>query len=282
MAKFSRLVRFEDPSGNIHYGEAGTEWQKELVGQVVPTYDISDAFDGEFALTGNNVEIAKVLCPVTSVPIIIGIGLNYKIHAEEAKLPIPEYPVVFTKFADTLAGPFQDIHVDAIAKELDYEGELSVVIGKDVKNLKSGEDPFDYVLGYTVGNDVSARYWQWPNMSGSQHGYAKSFDNFGPIGPVIASQTAIPKPESLKLKTWVNGELRQDCKTDDLIFGIARLIEHLSQGMTLRKGTVIMTGTPNGVAAFLQPRNWLKDGDVVKIEIEGIGAIENKMVVAAE
>ncbi|KIX06972.1 uncharacterized protein Z518_04948 [Rhinocladiella mackenziei CBS 650.93] len=276
-AKFSRLVRFEDSSGKIHFGEAGSDWQKDLVGQTVPTYNISDAFDGEYALTGD-----KVLCPLMSVPIIIGIGLNYKVHAEEANLPIPEYPVVFTKFADTLAGPFQDIHVDAIAKELDYEGELSIIIGKDVKNPRPDEDPLDYVLGYTVGNDISARYWQWPKMSGSQHGYAKSFDNFGPIGPVIASRKVIPNPESLRLKTWVNGDLRQDCKTDDLIFGIGRLIRHLSQGMTLRKGTVIMTGTPNGVAAFLQPRNWLKDGDAVKIEIEGIGTIENKMVVASE
>ena len=145
---------------------------------------------------------------------------------------------------DTLAGPFQDIHVDAIAKELDYEGELSVIIGKDVKNLKPHEDPLDYVLGYTVGNDVSARYWQWPKVSGGQHGYAKSFDNFGPIGPVIASAKAVPDPENLTLKTWVNGELRQHCRTDDLIFGIACIIRHMSQGMTLRKGTVIMTGTP--------------------------------------
>ena len=145
---------------------------------------------------------------------------------------------------DTLAGPFQDIGVDAIAKELDYEGELCVVIGKDVKNLKPEQDPRDYVLGYTVGNDVSARYWQWPKMSGSQHGYAKSFDNFAPIGPVIASTRAVSNPESLRLKTWVNGDLRQSCKTDDLIFGIVSLIRHLSQGMTLRKGTVIMTGTP--------------------------------------
>jgi len=178
------------------------------------------------------------------------------------QLPLPDYPVIFQKFADlflakghsistgtnkhsdTLAGPFQDIFVDPIAKELDYEGELSIVIGKDVKNLKDTDNPLDYVLGFTVGNDVSARYWQWPKMSGSQHGYAKSFDNFGPIGPVIASRTAVPDAEKLKLKTWVNGDLRQDASTDDMIFGIDAIVRHLSQGMTLRKGTVIMTGTP--------------------------------------
>ena len=145
---------------------------------------------------------------------------------------------------DTLAGPYQDIHADAVAKELDYEGELSIVIGRDVKNLAETENPLDYVLGFTVGNDLSARYWQWPHMSGSQHGYAKSFDNFGPIGPVIASKSAITDAEKLHLKTWVNDDLRQNCRTDDLIFGIGECIRHLSQGMTLRKGTVIMTGTP--------------------------------------
>lgn len=146
--------------------------------------------------------------------------------------------------ADTLAGPYNDIAVDVIAKELDYEGELTVIIGKDVKNLKPEDDPLEHVLGFTVGNDLSSRFWQWPQVSGSQHGYAKSFDNFGPIGPVIASRTAIPDPESLELRTWVNGEIRQDAKTDDLIFGIGAIIRHLSQCTTLRKGTVIMTGTP--------------------------------------
>ena len=134
--------------------------------------------------------------------------------------------------------------MDAIAKELDYEGELSIVMGKDAKNIPENEDPLDYVLGYAVGNDVSARYWQWPHMSGSQHGYAKSFDNFGPIGPVIASKKAIPNAEKLRLRTWVNREQRQETLTDDLIFGVAAIIRHMSQGMTLRKGTVIMTGTP--------------------------------------
>lgn len=116
-------------------------------------------------------------------------------------------------------------------------------MGKDAKNLRPDESVFDYILGYTVGNDLSARYWQWPKMSGSQHGYAKSFDNFGPIGPVIASTKQVPDPEVLRLNTWVNGESRQDFKTDDLVFGIDAIIRFLSQGMTLRKGTVIMTGT---------------------------------------
>ena len=145
---------------------------------------------------------------------------------------------------DTLAGPFEDIPIHSEARELDYEGELCVVISKDVKNLSEKDDPLDYVLGVTVGNDVSSRYWQNPQRSGAQHGPAKSFDKFAPIGPVLASIKAVGDAEALSLRTWVNGELRQDGKTDDLIFGISAIIRHLSRGTTLRKGTVIMTGTP--------------------------------------
>lgn len=118
------------------------------------------------------------------------------------------------------------------------------MIGKDVKDLGESEDPLNFVLGYTVGNDISSRYWQNAQRSGGQHGYAKSFDSFAPIGPVIASKEAVGDPENLKLKTWVNGELRQDGATDDLIFDLRAILRHLSQGMTLKKGTVIMTGTP--------------------------------------
>lgn len=143
-----------------------------------------------------------------------------------------------------MTGPYDDIPINPVAQNLDYEGELSVIIGKDIKNLPDTEDPLDYVLGYTVGNDISSRHWQNAERSGGQHGYAKSFDKFAPIGPVITSPAAIKNPERLTLKTWINGELRQDGSTDDLIFGIRSIIRHLSQGMTLKRGTVIMTGTP--------------------------------------
>lgn len=145
---------------------------------------------------------------------------------------------------DTLAGPSENIPIHPEARDLDYEGELCIVIGKDVKNLSESDDPLSYVFGFTVGNDVSSRYWQNAQRSGGQHGPAKSFDKFAPIGPVIASVKAVRDAEALRLRTWVNGELRQDGRTDDLIFGIGAIIRHLSRGMTLRKGTVIMTGTP--------------------------------------
>lgn len=145
---------------------------------------------------------------------------------------------------DSLAGPYEDIPISPAAEWLDYECELGVVLGRDVKDLPESEDPSEYILGYTVGNDVSARYWQTPERSVGQHGYAKSFDKFAPLGPVITSTKAIGDPRKLRLRTWVNGQLRQDGWTDDLIFDIGQILRHLSQGRTLRKGTVILTGTP--------------------------------------
>ncbi|OQU95239.1 hypothetical protein CLAIMM_01475 [Cladophialophora immunda] len=276
--KFQRLVRFRASDGQIYYGEAGSDWESDLKGREVHIFSGADPFDSSFRLSEKKAVISEVLCPLDKVPIVLGIGLNYRKHAEEAGFPIPTFPVVFTKYPDTLAGPFEDIPIDPEAKELDYEGELSVVIGKDAKNISEGEDPMNYVLGFTVGNDVSSRYWQVAPRSGGQHGPAKSFDKFAPIGPVIASPEAVVNPEGLKLRTWVNGELRQDGKTDDLIFGISAIIRHLARGTTIRKGTVIMTGTPSGVAAFMKPAAWLGNGDTVAIEIERIGKISNKMV----
>jgi len=222
--------------------------------------------------------IGEVLSPLSHVPIFYGIGLNYRAHATEANLPIGPNPVVFTKPSDALAGPFEDIPINKECQFMDYEGELSVIIGKDCKDLADGADATPYILGYTAGNDISSRYWQMPERSGNQHGYAKSFDKFASLGPIIASPAAIPDPSALTLRTTVNGDLRQQTRTDDLIFDINAIIRHLSRGTTLRRGTVIMTGTPSGVAAFLKPPVWLKDGDLVEIEIEGIGKIANRMV----
>jgi transcription initiation factor TFIIH subunit 2 len=197
-----------------------------------------------------------------------------------AQLRVPPYPVVFTKPADALAGPRDDvpIHPDAQGM-LDYEGELTVVIGEDAKNV-SEADALRYVLGYTVGNDVSARNFQLPDTSGGQFCYATSFDGFAPIGPCIVSASLIPDPQKLRLSTRVNGEIRQETETSDMIFTVAKIIAHLSRGTTLRKGTIIQTGTPSGVGLFIEPKGsgFLKDGDLVEVAIDGIGAIQNKMV----
>lgn len=146
--------------------------------------------------------------------------------------------------SDSLAGPYEDIPCHPIAKEMDWECELSIVMGRDTKNIPVEDDPLNYVLGYTASNDVSARFWQRPVRSGGQHSYAKSFDKFSPIGPVIASREAVGNPEALRLRTWVGDELMQDGNTRDFIFDLRRIVRHCSSGMTLRKGTVIMTGTP--------------------------------------
>lgn len=153
------------------------------------------------------------------------------------------------------------------------------MIGKDCKDLGEGDDPTPYILGYTAGNDLSSRYWQRPERANGQPGTAKSFDKFAPIGPVLASPKAISDPKALVLRTVVNGEQRQRTGTDDLIFDIAAVLRNLSRARTLRPGTVIMTGTPSGVANFMKPPAWLKNGDVVEVEITGIGKIENRIVI---
>lgn len=279
--QFSRLLRFRASDGNIYYGEV--DQCHDLVGKYVVVYDGQTPFD--LVRTEKEAQVAEILCPLPSVPLIYGVGLNYKQHIVEASLPIPEFPVIFTKPNDALAGPYEDIPISSKCTDMDYEGELCVVIGKDVKDFSGGDDPLQYVLGYTVGNDVSSRHWQL-KKGGGQHSMGKSFDKFAPLGPVIVS----PRSEALKgkledglpvvkLQTRVNGEVRQDTSTGDLLFRMSGILEYLSVGRTIRKGTLIMTGTPSGVAAFLRPANWLKNGDVVEVEIEGLGMIRNKMVI---
>lgn len=160
---------------------------------------------------------------------------------------------------------------------LDFEGELTVVIGRDAINV-SETDALDYVLGYTAGNDISARNFQLKEAAGGQFGYSKSFDGFAPIGPVIWSTTAVADPQSLRLVTRVNGEERQATSTGDMIWSVRQIVSHLSRGRTLRSGTVIMTGTPAGVGFF--EKRFLKHGDVVEVELEGLGKISNKIVFA--
>jgi transcription initiation factor TFIIH subunit 2 len=168
------------------------------------------------------------------------------------------------------------IHKDC-QSQLDYEGELTIIIGKDGKNIPAS-DAFSYILGYTVGNDVSARNFQIPaSVSGGQFGYAKSFDAFAPIGPAIVAQHLIPDPQKLTYWTKVNGEKRQETGTDDMIWTVAQIVEHLSRGTTLRAGTAIMTGTPSGVGIFMDPKGFVKDGDIVEIYVEGIGSLINRI-----
>lgn len=206
------------------------------------------------------------------------VGLNYRQHAEECNLQIPSNPTIFTKPPDALAGPLDaiPIHKDC-QSQLDYEGEFTVIIGRDCKNA-TVDNALSYVLGYTVGNDVSARNFQIPaSVSGGQFGYAKSFDKFAPIGPCIVAKEVLGDPQKLRYWTKVNGVKRQETGTDDMIFTVAQIVAHLSRGTTLRAGTAIMTGTPSGVGLFMEPKGFVGDGDEVEIYVEGIGSLINKM-----
>ena len=201
---------------------------------------------GDLKLTDQKVEIKKMLAPVDPV-VILCIGLNYRHHAAESGLDIPEYPVLFFKAPSAVQNPGDPIVIPQAMKsdEVDYECELAVVIGRKCKNVKK-EDAFEYVLGYTCANDVSARDWQI-KFGGSQWCRGKTFDTFAPLGPCIVTADDIPDPNHLKIKTVLNNETVQDWNTDDMIFNIPELIEFLSGSTTLMPGTVIFTGTPQGV-----------------------------------
>ncbi|KAE8400977.1 fumarylacetoacetate hydrolase family protein [Aspergillus pseudonomiae] len=267
MAAFKNLVRFATGEQQ-YYGELIRTENNQFT---VQQFD-GNPFDG-LVLTDKVHHVSSLLSPVENTPLIICIGLNYKEHAKEANLTVPTYPPVFTKPADALAGPFESIRIHPDAQShLDYEGELTVVIGKDAKNI-SAEDALDYVLGYTAGNDLSARNFQLPEASGGQFCYAKSFDKFAPIGHVLVAAQEIKEPQGLNLVTRVNGVPKQTTNTSDMIWGVREIVSHLSRGTTLRKGTVIMTGTPSGVGFFR--KEFLKDGDVVEVELGGVAKVEN-------
>ncbi|KAE8423592.1 hypothetical protein BDV36DRAFT_306107 [Aspergillus pseudocaelatus] len=269
MAGFKRLTRFHT-NGRAYYGELLETKDDKYVVQRLD----GSPFD-KLVPTEEYYTVDTLLQPIESTPLIICIGLNYKEHAKEANLAYPTYPAVFTKPADALAGPFEGISIHPDAQSfLDYEGELTVVIGRDALNV-SEESALDYVLGYTAGNDVSARNFQVPEASGGQYCYAKSFDKFGPIGHTIVSAEQILDPQALWLRTRVNGVVKQETSTGDMIFGVKKIISHLSRGTTLRKGTVIMTGTPSGVGYFRKEP--LQDGDIVEVELEGVATVRNPM-----
>ena len=224
--------------------------------------------------TGDPATVKKLLAPVQPTAVLC-IGLNYRKHAEEGGADIPEHPVLFMKMPSTVQNPGDPILLPTKLKSdaVDYECELAVVIGTDCKNV-SRADALDYVLGYTCANDVSGRTWQ-TKKGGSQWCRGKSFDTFLPLGPCLVTPDEIPDPNALKLSTTLNGEVMQDWTTSDMIFNVPTLIEFLSQGTTLLPGTVILTGTPQGVGAARTPPVFLKDGDEVTIEVENIGKLTN-------
>jgi len=234
------------------------------------------------SVTEKVLTVEKLLAPLArdDVKFVRCLGLNYADHAAEANMPKPKYPILFIKPTSTLIGPNEPIviphHVQPVDKHIpDYEVELTVIIGKAAKDV-SEEDALNYVLGYTVGNDISFRYHQ---MAVSQWCFSKGFDNTNPIGPVIVSSRAIPDPQKLPLKCIVNGTVLQDGSTSDQIFGVAQTIAFLSQGTTLEPGSIILTGTPKGVGFVRKPPVYLKHGDDVRVWIgNGMGTLINPVV----
>jgi 2-keto-4-pentenoate hydratase/2-oxohepta-3-ene-1,7-dioic acid hydratase in catechol pathway len=220
----------------------------------------SGAADGEaFGLSE-----VTLLAPVPRPRAIFGIGLNYADHAAETGRETPEFPIVFMKLPSSSAAPGGPVRCPDVVRRLDYEGELAVVMGAD-----------GAIAGYAVADDVSARDLQGREPQWTR---AKGFDDACPWGPWVTTADEVPDPRALQLRTWVNGDLRQDASTDQLVFGPQELVDFLRETCTLEPGDLILTGTPSGVGMAMDPRTFLQSGDVVRIEIDGLGAIEHPIV----
>jgi len=216
----------------------------------------------------------QLLAPILNPPKIICLGLNYRDHAAEQGARIPDEPIIFMKPRTSIVGPNQPIVKPKFVKKLDYEGELAVIIGRRGKYITVSKAR-DYIFGYTVFNDVSARDIQFKDRQWTR---GKSFDTFAPMGPCIVVRDQVRDPENLRIRTWVNGELRQDSSTSNMVFNVYEIIHHLSKVMTLEPCDIIATGTPAGVGVFMKPEpKFLEPGDIVEIEISEIGRLKNEV-----
>jgi 2-keto-4-pentenoate hydratase/2-oxohepta-3-ene-1,7-dioic acid hydratase in catechol pathway len=211
--------------------------------------------------------------PILRPPKFLAIGLNYADHVAEAGLEAPKLPTVFNKQSTCVVGPTADVHLPRASSALDYEGELGFAIGRRCRHVPRAR-AHEVIAGYLVVNDVSVRDWQLRIPTWTM---GKSFDTHGPLGPWLTTADEID-PSGLRLRTWVNGEPRQDSNTKNLIFDCAAIVEHLSTAFTLEPGDVVATGTPGGVGIAMKPPRLLKVGDVMRVEIEGLGALENAVV----
>jgi 2-keto-4-pentenoate hydratase/2-oxohepta-3-ene-1,7-dioic acid hydratase in catechol pathway len=260
------IVRFEDETGAVHFGIEQGDGQAEVLAK--------DPLQG-VERTGRIREIRALKAPVSPVN-IFGIGLNYRRHAEETGLPLPAHPVIFMKATSAVIGPGEAIllpRCQMTGPEVDYEAELAVIIGRTARNVPEKE-ALSYVLGYTAANDVSARRWQ-KQGGGGQWVRGKSFDTFCPLGPRIAFPEEVGDPQGLPIRSRLGGEVMQESSTRDMIFSVAELISRLSMDTTLLPGTVILTGTPEGVGFVRRPPRFLEAGDTITVEVGGIGRLTN-------
>lgn len=263
-----RLIRFVDPRGLVRYASLQPDGSGLL---------IEGDIYGAFTVTTQRAEVAKLLAPVAPVAFFC-IGLNYRKHAQEGNSPIPQWPVLFMKNPAAVQNPGDPIILPRRLKssQVDYECELAVVIGRPCKNVPR-DRALEYVLGYTCANDVSARDWQ-KDFGGGQWCRGKTFDTFAPLGPALVLRDEIPNPNTLGIRTILNGQTMQDWTTEDMIFDVPSLIEFLSGSTTLLPGTVILTGTPHGVGAARKPPVFLQPGDTVTVEIDRIGQLTNPVI----
>jgi 2,4-didehydro-3-deoxy-L-rhamnonate hydrolase len=216
--------------------------------------------------------------PIARPGKVICIGLNYSDHAKESGMPIPDEPIIFMKAANTVVGPYDPVLIPRLSMKTDWEVELGVVIGKKSRYLANTKEAMNAIAGYCISHDVSEREFQLER--GGQWTKGKSCDNFNPLGPWLSTYDEIPNPQSLAMLLRVNGEVRQKGNTVTMIFGIAELVRYLSQFMTLEAGDLLSTGTPPGVGLGMKPPKYLKAGDVVELEIEGLGSQKQTCVQA--
>ncbi|KIW56581.1 hypothetical protein, variant [Exophiala xenobiotica] len=287
---WTRLIRFTTADGRVLRGEPILPSEDFDLGKVTEADQLKvkvivgdDPFDttGKTIVSDEVATVKKLLGPLAKeeVPILRCVGLNYAKHIKEAGRQPPPFPFIFFKPNTTVTDHDAPVTIPKIAQDdqADYEGELCMVIGRDAKDV-SKEDALSYVAAYTAGNDVSSRKLQRdPNLAGRvpQWGFSKGFDTFAPLGPCLVSSELIGDPAKLHLKTIIDGETRQDESVSDLLFDCAYLISYLSQGTTLQKGSVIMTGTPGGVGAGFNPPKYLMPGTTMEVEISKIGTLRN-------
>lgn len=264
-----RIIRFTDKDGNELTGCDPKDGSAII---------ITGNIFGNFEVTKERVKIQTILAPLKPAGILC-IGLNYRMHAEETGMPIPQHPILFMKNPATITGAYSNIEIPSSCIEplqVDYEVELAVIIGKSGKNIKE-ENAIEHVFGYTCSNDISARRWQ-KHGGGGQWVKGKSFDTFCPLGPSIITTDELTDPQNLELNCSLNGEVMQKGSTSDMIFSVAELIARLSQSTTLLAGTIILTGTPSGVGFTRKPPVYLKPGDILESSISGIGKMVNNIV----
>ena len=250
------IGKFTDMTEFLRLGDAATEWARGLTNSTAHLCSLDEV---------------KLLPPVTNPEKIICIGRNYAEHASETGSDLPKEPLFFTKFNSSLAGANDPVILPRISQQVDYEAELAVIIGREGKYISYG-DAFDYVAGYMVFDDVSARDWQFRT---GQFTTGKTFDTFGSCGPFLVTKDEVPDPHNLSIKLTLNDQVMQDSNTSKLIFNIPKCIEYLSQLFPLRPGDIISTGTPSGVGFARKPPVFMKNGDKVRIEIERVGVLES-------